>query len=332
MSATVLIKYDAACSAIRAAKSFDEVKNIADRAEAMRAYARQAKNKDLEIDAAEIRIRAEHRLGEMIRQQKETVGLATGAKGVGPNAVPERYRNKPTLAEAGIDKKLSARAQKLAAMPMEIFEGMLKDQRENYRAGNAILVPGMLRDNARKETIERLDELAAREVIEPTGIYDTIVIDPPWAIQKIERDCRPNQVGLDYPTMDENELKDLKIPSADDCHVFLWTTQKFLPMAFRLLETWGLKYVCAFVWKKPGGFQPVGQPQYNCEFALYARKGTPTFIDTKAFSTCFEAPRGRHSEKPAEFYDMVRRVTAGRRLDMFSRRSIEGFDGWGNEA
>jgi hypothetical protein len=84
----------------------------------MRAYAFQAKNKELEVHAAEIRIRAERRLGEMLREQKETVGLATGAAGIGRNksAVPEEYRTQPaTLADAGIDKKLSARAQKLAA-------------------------------------------------------------------------------------------------------------------------------------------------------------------------------------------------------------------------
>lgn len=71
----------------------------------------QAKNKTLEIDAAEIRIRAERRLGEMITIQKETVGLNTGAAGsAGPgrgNAVPieNRVSSQPTLADAGIDKK-----------------------------------------------------------------------------------------------------------------------------------------------------------------------------------------------------------------------------------
>ena len=85
---------------------------------------RTAQSRALEIDAAEIRIRAERRLGEMLREQKETVGLNTGAMGVGTSAVPKENRT-PTLADAGIDKKLSSRAQKVAAVPAGEFEGMM---------------------------------------------------------------------------------------------------------------------------------------------------------------------------------------------------------------
>jgi N6-adenosine-specific RNA methylase IME4 len=214
-------------------------------------------------------------------------------------------------------------AKKLKEEKPEVFEQVKNGEKTISQAKREIL---------KESVVARLEEVAANEVIAPTGLFDVIVIDPPWPMQKIERDVRPNQVEFDYPTMSEDELSALEIPADDDCHVWLWTTHKFMPMAFRLLDNWGLKYVCTFVWHKPGGFQPIGLPQYNCEFALYARKGTPQFIDTKALPTCFSAPRGAHSEKPEEFYEMVRRVTGGRKLDMFNRRLIEGFSGWGKEA
>ena len=177
-----------------------------------------------------------------------------------------------------------------------------------------------------------LNDISAQEVKAAQGVYDVIVMDPPWPMEKIERESAPNQAAFDYPTMSEAELAKLEIPAAEDCHLWQWTTHKFLPMSLRLLDVWGFKYVCVFTWHKPGGFQPFGLPQYNCEFAIYARKGAPVFIETKAFPVCFNAPRGAHSEKPQEFYDVVKRVTAGRRLDMFNRRLIDGFDGWGNES
>lgn len=188
------------------------------------------------------------------------------------------------------------------------------------------------RDVRREEVIARLGDIATQEAKAVAGVFDVLVIDPPWPMEKIERDVRPNQVAFDYPTMSTEELRTLTVPAATDCHVWLWTTHRFLPLAFELLQQWEMRYVCTFVWHKPGGFQPVGLPQYNCEFALYARKGSPVFLETTVFPVCFHATRGAHSEKPEEFYEMVRRVTGGRRLDMFARRTITGFERWGKEA
>jgi len=149
VNGTALIKYDAACLALAAAKSVDEARDIRNQAEAMRAYARQAKNKQLEVDASEIRFRAERRLGEIIAAQKTTVGLANGgehggrsSKIDGSRAEPSNIR--PTLAEAGIDKKLSSRAQQYAAIPAPQFEAILSERRERIEQENERVTVNLL--------------------------------------------------------------------------------------------------------------------------------------------------------------------------------------------
>lgn len=102
-----LIKYEAARLALAECKTFDEAKSWADKAAAMQAYGRMAKDKTMEIDAAEIRLRAERRLGEMLIEQKESGGFAkAGRKSVVTNDQLET----PTLADAGISKDLSSPA------------------------------------------------------------------------------------------------------------------------------------------------------------------------------------------------------------------------------
>jgi len=163
------------------------------------------------------------------------------------------------------------------------------------------------------------------------GKYAVLVIDPPWDIKKIPLEVRPNQDQIDYPVMTLEEITEWSLAvekAAKDCHVFLWTIQKYLHAALHVITAWGFTHVNTFVWHKSGGFQPRGLQQYNCEFVLYARKGSPKFVDTKAFPLCFSAPRGKHSEKPDKFYDMVARCTGKKRLNMFARRKRVGFDSW----
>jgi len=80
----------------------------------MRAYARQAKNKRLEIDAADIRIRAERRIGQLIAAQKDA-GLLAKPSGANQHRVRSQPDAPPTLSEAGIDKNLAHRARQLAS-------------------------------------------------------------------------------------------------------------------------------------------------------------------------------------------------------------------------
>lgn len=277
-----------------------------------------------------IRDEANRKRSEATKQQPRTEdGLwqdkeAGGGTSSATTREPKEHKSRTAKAAA-------SKTNRGTVERMDRLERERPDLADKVAAG-VLPAAAAIREMKREKIIEKLDAIEVKQAKAIDGVYDVIVIDPPWPMEKIERDERPNQVAFDYPTMNEEELKALTIPCADDCHVWLWTTQKFLPMAFRLLAHWDLKYVCTFVWHKSGGPQPFGLPQYNCEFALYARKGTPAFIDTQKFPTCFNAPRGEHSVKPEDFYQTINRVTAGRRLDMFNRREIEGFDGWGLEA
>jgi hypothetical protein len=134
-----LVRYEQAVRALAACKAVDEVKSWADKAAAMQAYGRMAKDKTMEVDAAEIRIRAERRLGEMIAAQKASGGLSKGSAGVGLNQhTPKELRSSvttaPTLADAGISKDLSSRAQKLAAVPEAEFEAEVGQWRDRVSA------------------------------------------------------------------------------------------------------------------------------------------------------------------------------------------------------
>jgi len=96
---------------------------------AMKSYARQAKNRKLENDAVEIRLRAERRLGEMIAAQGES--KAKGAREKGTKRGTTRVSGKPaSLAETGIDKNLAHRARWLARLTDEQFKEAVEDAQE----------------------------------------------------------------------------------------------------------------------------------------------------------------------------------------------------------
>lgn len=334
MSDLVVARLDKARALVPLARTIPEAKSYGDTAEAIRIWAKRSKAGIPLINrTTAIKLLSERRVGQLLKTSPKHSGSKNQLKGRGVIGPAQKEGPIiPTRAEMGLTWKESSRSQKLADVSDSLFDAKLK---EAESATTEVHTTGFIREIVRHSTHQHNGKLRRLKPSVPAGTFHVLVVDPPWPIQKIERDCRENQAGLDYPTMTLDQLSAWNLPTkkaAPNCHLFLWTTQKWLPESFPLLAKWGFQYVLCMVWHKPGGFQPYGLPQYNCEFCLYARKGSPKFVDTKAFPTCFSAPRGKHSEKPASFYDLIRRVTDGPRLDMFNRKSIDGFETFGYEA
>jgi hypothetical protein len=170
--------YERARHALAEAKAVDEALHVKNHADAWRTYARQARDRAMELDAAEIRIRAERRIGQLMQAQRESVGLATAGRM--KNGFLENPISKPTLAEAGIDKNIADRARKYAAWKDDRFEERLADWRRDHEAEGERVATDILRPK-----VYRTQNTGQEEWYTPADILDkaravlcTIDLDP----------------------------------------------------------------------------------------------------------------------------------------------------------
>jgi N6-adenosine-specific RNA methylase IME4 len=163
-----------------------------------------------------------------------------------------------------------------------------------------------------------------------TEPYDVVVIDPPWNYTE-EYDPDNFRGTIPYPGMTQDEIiKDIsKINFNKDSIIFLWTTQRFLWDAKKLLDHFGYEYKVTLVWNKMKiGLGKMFRQQ--CEFCLVGIKGKPFFQNT-TWRDIIEEPRREHSRKPELFYQMVEETTAGKRLDYYSRTERKNWSTYGND-
>lgn len=331
-----LIRYDAACRALAEAKTVDEVKDIRDRAAALSAYARQAKNKELEADAAEIRLRAERRVGELMAAQKESVGMASGREGKRRSRGIENPENKPTLADAGIDKNLAKQARKLVAMDeVELANVIAETRAAVNRVGRKVVS-----QKIKKADRDAREAALASAIMElPEEHFGVIYADPPWRVEAYSRETGLNKAPDNhYPTMTTEEICRIDGSSivANNCVLFLWATTTMLADAMRVMEHWGFAYKTHFVWKKIRPGKQTGTGYWNRnqhEILLLGVRGcVPAPVPGTQWDSLIEAPVGRHSEKPEKFYEMVEAYFPNLpKIELFARRKRDGWSAYGSE-
>jgi N6-adenosine-specific RNA methylase IME4 len=164
--------------------------------------------------------------------------------------------------------------------------------------------------------------------------FATIVIDPPWDWGDEGDQDQLGRARPDYSTMTIKQLEQLDVGGLadDDCHIYLWITNRSLPKGFRLLEAWGFRYITAITWVKPH----FGMGNYfrgQTEHVLFGVKGSQP-LKRKDVGTAFMADRGTggHSSKPSTFLDLVESCSPGPYIEMFSRSSRNGWITWGEQS
>lgn len=166
---TALVRYEAARSALAEAHRIDEVKSIRDKAEAMAAYARQAKDTELIQYATEIKVRAERKCGEMLRESAERGERATPKTSQRRDLVESCDEVTPTLADLGITRDESSRYQKLANMPDDHFETAIDTAKAT--AGE-VTTAFMLREAKRRGTQRKITATAKRQRAELDAVRE----------------------------------------------------------------------------------------------------------------------------------------------------------------
>ncbi len=172
----------------------------------------------------------------------------------------------------------------------------------------------------------------------PDKKYNIIMADPPWGIKLMSRHVRPKQLDMPYSTMSYEDICSLPVQDIcdkDHCHLSLWTTHKWLPKAFGVMDRWGFNYNCTLTWDKTYGFTPYSF-MWSTEFLLYGQlKGKwKKPVGIGKFKTCFTEKKSRkHSQKP----EIARKIVEGfcgelPRIELFAKERVDGWDAWGEEA
>jgi len=166
------------------------------------------------------------------------------------------------------------------------------------------------------------------EATMPDGLFDVIVIDPPWPYGGTFN-AHAHRIESPYKERSIEEIMMLELPSADNCILWLWTTNAFMHEAYHVLEAWGLEPKSILTWFK----ERTGVGHYlrgQTEHCILAIQGKPE-ITHEAQGTSLIAKATDHSTKPDSFYELVESLCPGRKLDIFGRRERKGWEVYGDQ-
>jgi len=117
-------------------------------------------------------------------------------------------------------------------------------------------------------------------------IYKTILADPPWKYGK----GWGWGAGKYYSLMSFDDIKNLKVPSAENAHLYLWVPNGIIQKGLDVMKAWGFTYKTVITWAKTRsifGYYFKGQTEqllFGVKGKLPPKDRCQTTLLKKAFS------------------------------------------------
>lgn len=314
------------------ASTVEQVKDVRNRAQALRAYVQKAQlGQQIEVEVAVLRLRAERKLGKVLLR----LPLAKAASGNQYTGRLDRDQGNSGpifLRDLGITHADSSRAQRVASLPDQVFENFLKIQSNTGKPPTIAAVLRLVRGNPKPAApvtdsappvvpAKAVDAMSVRDSADAMTIrelvgsktFSTICAAPPWPT--------PGTMRLQVVKRILNEF--LQLPVSDlaneAAHLHLLTSNTYLRIALQLLEAWGFVYASTLVLQR-SGVSPAPYWQDNHQLLVLGVRGNLKFQD-KSRPSCQSIEEDFCQGIPRSLRLLLENVSPGPYLELFCRDS-----------
>lgn len=166
--------------------------------------------------------------------------------------------------------------------------------------------------------------------------FAVLVADPPWLFQDQMSQGGGKGASWKYDVLTVEQICEFRLPALlPDATLFLWRVAALQQEALQVMDAWGFTLKTELVWvkKTKHGKRWFGMGhtvRAEHEVCLIGTRGRPQTMN-KSIRSTFEAVAGQHSEKPEEFFKIVEQLRAGPYVELFARKTREGWTCLGNE-
>ncbi len=269
-----------------------EVKDLRDKAEMLRGYAKSAgKSLELQNACAEMRLRYERRAGELLMEQ----GITAGNPQLSPRVT---IGSSPSLSDFGITRNQSSKWQKIARIPGKLFDAFLEEMTQKSAE---ITTSSALQLYKEVETEEGRSNIKSAKVNPITSdgravqgdmiqvlkqmdreFADLILTDPPFGLGQTADIAFDNRENMSKPAGDWDDLdvarqfpmwaEVFRHAIKPDGSLYCFVADRYIAEMWSALAEQGFKMQGLHLWQKTNPPPSVRLRDYrsNVEYLIYA--------------------------------------------------------------